>query len=64
MLSFRVVCVFVSGEVDQRDLEKIENDPLYVARFIRHNRGNIDNALDHMVCCMYSTLYVHEVGPL
>ena len=44
-----LLCDSDNSEIDPRDLDKIRNDPVYVARFIYHNRGNLDNAYNHMV---------------
>ena len=38
--------------MDERDLSRIRSDLYYVSKFIRHNRGNIDNAYNHMVSPM------------
>ncbi len=36
-------------EMDPRDIEMVRSDPLYVPRFVVHNKGNLDNAYKHMV---------------
>ncbi len=35
--------------MDGRDISHIQNDISYVEKFVRHNRGNLENAYSHMV---------------
>ena len=38
-----------SDQFDPRDLQKVRNDLEYVAKFVRQQRGNHDNAINNMV---------------
>ena len=36
-------------EFDVRDLRRVQREPIFVARYVRHQGGNLDNAFNHMV---------------
>lgn len=38
-----------SEKFDPRDLQRVKNDLEFVAKFIRQQRGNRDNAINQMV---------------
>ncbi len=48
-------------EMDSRDIEMVRSDPLYVPRFVAHNKGNLDNAYKHMVSPSPSPLTLYSL---
>ena len=35
--------------MDPRDISKVQTNLAYVEKFVRHNRGHLESALNHMV---------------
>lgn len=50
------VCVFAGmllNQFDERDIERINKDDLYVWLFIKHKQRDLDKALDMVVSCLF-----------
>ena len=54
------------NQFDERDIERINKDDLYVWLFIKHKQRDLDKALDMVVSCLFTktrfTLYRYNIG--
>ena len=47
--SVATIYAVCTDDIDPRDLKRLQVDLHHALKFIRHNRGNFNNAFNHMV---------------